>query len=201
MLLISCTPYRGQSHISKWRQTRCFESVITAFWTTLLEDIRDKFKLCLTSSPPSIPFGFLDQDLCWLAAVNSKFCVYSRGLTTTTMWGDTITSLSESYFMSNSVGKTTKTSSSKQVILQMHFICFSFQDMRSVKIWRDEFKAAENLLFTQAVARNGIVFWNCTGSQMRNHIPTLGTIWKFHVNIAYAQVTRSVVFNSCPNSR
>ena len=102
--------------------------------------------------------------------------------------------------MSNPVGKTTKTSS-KQVILQMHFICFSFQDMRSVKIWRDEFKAAENLLFTQAVARNGIVFWNCTGSQMRNHIPTLGTIWKFHVNIAYAQVTRSVVFNSCPNSR
>ena len=63
--------------------------------------------------------------------------------------------------MSNPVGKTTKTSS-KQVILQMHFICFSFQDMRSVKIWRDEFKAAENLLFTQAVVKNDFVFWNCS---------------------------------------
>ena len=90
-----------------------------------------------------------------------QICVYSRGLITTTMWGDTISSLSESCFMSNPVGKTTKTSS-KQVILQMHFICFSFQDMRSVKIWRDEFKAAENLLFTQAVVKNGFVFWNCT---------------------------------------
>ena len=60
--------------------------------------------------------------------------VYSRGLTTTTQWGDTILSLSESCLLSNPVGKTTKTSSSKQVILQMHSICFSFKDMRSVKI-------------------------------------------------------------------
>ena len=49
VLLTSCTPYRGQSYFSKWRRTRCFESVITAFWTTLIEDIRDNFKLCLTS--------------------------------------------------------------------------------------------------------------------------------------------------------
>ena len=59
--------------------------------------------------------------------------VYSRGLTTT-QWGDTILSLSESCLLSNPVGKTTKTSSSKQVILQMHSICFSFKDMTSVKI-------------------------------------------------------------------
>ena len=49
--------------------------------------------------------------------------VYSR-LTTTTQWGDTILSLSESCLLSNPVGKTTKTSSSKQVIFQMHSICF-----------------------------------------------------------------------------
>ena len=104
------------------------------------------------------------------------FHVYSRGLTTTTQWGDTILSLSESCLLSNPVGKTTKTSSSKQVILQMHSICFSFKDMTSVKIWRDEVKAAENLLFTQAVAKNGFVFWKCTGSQRRNLIPTLGII-------------------------
>ena len=60
--------------------------------------------------------------------------VYSRGLTTTTQWGDTILSHSESCLLSNPVGKTTKTSSSKQVILQMHSICFSFKGMRSVKI-------------------------------------------------------------------
>ena len=60
--------------------------------------------------------------------------VYSRGLTTTTQWGDTILSLSESCLLSNPVGKTTKTSSSKQVIFQMHSICFSFKDMTSVKI-------------------------------------------------------------------
>ena len=62
------------------------------------------------------------------------FRVYSRGLKITTQWGDTISSLSESCLSSNPVGKTTKTSSSKQVILQMHSICFSFKDMRSVKI-------------------------------------------------------------------
>ena len=62
------------------------------------------------------------------------FRVYSRGLKITTQWGDTISSLSESCLLSNPVGKTTKTSSSKQVILQMHSICFSFKDMRSVKI-------------------------------------------------------------------
>lgn len=114
--------------------------------------------------------------------------VYSRGLTTTTKWGDTILLLSESCLSSNPVGKTTKTSSSKRVILQMHSICFSFKDMKSVKIWRDEIKAAENLLFTPAVAKNGFLFWNCTGSQIRSHIPTLGIIWKFHVNITYAKV-------------
>ena len=86
------------------------------------------------------------------------FHVYSRGLTTTTQWGDTILSLSESCLLSNPVGKTTKTSSSKQVILQMHSICFSFKDMRSVKIRRGKVKAAENLLFTPAVAKNGFVF-------------------------------------------
>ena len=95
--------------------------------------------------------------------------VYSRGLTTTP-------SLSESCLLSNPVGKTTKTSSSQQVILQMHSICFSFKDMRSAKIWRDEVEAAENLLFTPAVAKNGLVFWNCTGRQRRNLIQTLGII-------------------------
>ena len=35
---------------------------------------------------------------------------------------------------SNPVGKMTKTSSSKQVILQMRSLCFSFKDMRSVRI-------------------------------------------------------------------
>ena len=54
--------------------------------------------------------------------------VYSR-LTTTTQWGDTILSLSESCLLSNPIGKTSKTSSSKQVILQMHSSCFSFKDM------------------------------------------------------------------------
>ena len=39
-----------------------------------------------------------------------------------------------------------------------------------------------------AVAKDGFVFWNCTGRRIRNLIPTLGIIWKFHVNIAYAQV-------------
>ena len=82
------------------------------------------------------------------------FHVYSRGLTTTTQWSDTISSLSELCLLSNPVRKTTKMSSSKQVILQMHSICFSFKDMRSVKIWRDKVKAAENLLFTPAVAKN-----------------------------------------------
>ena len=99
------------------------------------------------------------------------------------MWGDTISSLSESCFMSNPVGKTTKTSS-KQVILQMHFICFSFQDMRSVKIWRDEFKAAENLLFTQASAS---CFEIAPKSDTQSHTDTRD-IWKFHGNIACAQV-------------
>ena len=33
----------------------------------------------------------------------------------------------------------------------MYSIYFSFEDMTSVKIWRDEIKAAENLLFTPAV--------------------------------------------------
>ena len=84
--------------------------------------------------------------------------VYSRGLTTTTQWGDTILSLSESCLLSNPVGKTTKTSSSKQVILQMHSICFSFKDMTSVKNLSDEVKAADNLLFPPAVAKNGFVF-------------------------------------------
>ena len=71
---------------------------------------------------------------------------------------DTILSLSESCLLSNPVGKTTKISSSKQVILQMHSICFYFKDMTSVKIWRDEVKAAENLLFTPAVVKNGFLF-------------------------------------------
>ena len=102
--------------------------------------------------------------------------VYSRWFTATSQWGDTILSLSESCLLSNPVGKTTKTPSSKQVILQMHSICFSFKDMRSEKIWRDEVKAAENLLLTPAVAKSSLVFWNCTGSQRRNHLPTLGII-------------------------
>ena len=80
------------------------------------------------------------------------FHVYSRGLATTTQWGDTISSLSESCLLSNPVGKTTKTSSSKQAILQMHSICFPFKDMRSVKIWRGEVKVAENLL---------VIRWSC----------------------------------------
>ena len=113
--------------------------------------------------------------------------VYSRGLTTT-QWGDTILSLSESCLLSNPVGRTTKTSSSKQVIFQMHSICFSFKDMTPIKIWGDKVKAAENLLLTPAVVKNGFVFWKCTGSQRRNLIPTLGIIQKFHVNIAYAQI-------------
>ena len=71
---------------------------------------------------------------------------------------DTILSLSESCLLSNPVGKTTKMSSSKKVILQMYSIYFSFEDMTSVKIWRDEIKAAENLLFTPAVVKNGFVF-------------------------------------------
>ena len=41
---------------------------------------------------------------------------------------------------------------------------------------------------TPAVAKNGFVFRNCTGSQRRDLIPTLGIFWKFHVNIAHAQV-------------
>ena len=56
------------------------------------------------------------------------------------------------HVLSNPVGKTTKTSSYKQVTLQMHSIYSSFKDMRSVKIWRDEDKAAENLLFTPQAA-------------------------------------------------
>ena len=39
--------------------------------------------------------------------------VYFKGLATTTQRGDTILSLSESCLLSNPVGKTTKTSSSK----------------------------------------------------------------------------------------
>ena len=39
----------------------------------------------------------------------------------------------------------------------MYSIYFSFEDMTSVKIWRDEIKAAENLLFTPAVVKNGVV--------------------------------------------
>ena len=39
----------------------------------------------------------------------------------------------------------------------MYSIYFSFEDMTSVKIWRDEIKAAENLLFTPAVVKNGFV--------------------------------------------
>ena len=38
------------------------------------------------------------------------------------------------------VGKTTKMSFSKKVILQMYSIYFSFEDMTLVKIWRDEIK-------------------------------------------------------------
>ena len=102
--------------------------------------------------------------------------VYSKGLTTTTKWGETILSLSESCLLWNPVGKTTKSSSYEQVILQMHSICFSSKDMTSVKNWRDEVKAAENLLFTPAVAKNSFVFWNCTGSQRRDLISTLGII-------------------------
>ena len=81
------------------------------------------------------------------------------------------------------VGKTTKTSSSKQVILQMHSICFSFKDMTSVKVWRDEIKAAETLLFTPAVAKNGFVFWNCTGSQIRNHIRMAFSVFSIFISI------------------
>ena len=40
----------------------------------------------------------------------------------------------------------------------MYSIYFSVEDMTSVKIWRDEIKAAENLLFTPAVVKNGFVF-------------------------------------------
>ena len=40
----------------------------------------------------------------------------------------------------------------------MYSIYFSFEDMTSVKIWRDEIKADENLLFTPAVVKNGFVF-------------------------------------------
>ena len=40
----------------------------------------------------------------------------------------------------------------------MYSIYFSFEDMTSVKIWRDEIKAAENLLSTPAVVINGFVF-------------------------------------------
>ena len=115
-----------------------------------------------------------------------------------TQWGDTILSLSESCLLSNPVGKTTKMSSSKKVILQMYSIYFSFEDMTSVKIWRDEIKAAENLLFTPAVVKNGYVFEICSGSQIRNPIPTLRIIWKFHVNIANAQVNPLC---SCQSSR
>ena len=52
--LINCTPYEGQSYFSKLRRTRRFESVIAVFWTTLLEDIGDSFKLRLSSSPLSL---------------------------------------------------------------------------------------------------------------------------------------------------
>ena len=52
--LINCTPYKGQSYFSKLRRTRRFESVIAVFWTTLLEDIGDRFKLRLSSSPLSL---------------------------------------------------------------------------------------------------------------------------------------------------
>ena len=73
-VMINCTPYRGKSYFSKLRRTRRFESVIAVFWTTLFEDIGDRFKLRLSPSPLSIPFGFLDQDLCWLATGWWKPC-------------------------------------------------------------------------------------------------------------------------------
>ena len=61
----------------------------------------------------------------------SDYCFSSSS----TQWGNTILSLSESCPLSNPVGKTTKTSSSKQVILQMHSIWnMRNKDMRSVKI-------------------------------------------------------------------
>ena len=53
-VMINCTPYRGKSYFSKLRRTRRFESVIAVFWTTLLEDIGDSFKLRLSSSPLSL---------------------------------------------------------------------------------------------------------------------------------------------------
>ena len=71
---------------------------------------------------------------------------------------DTILSLFESCLLSNSRQKNEKMAFSKKVILQMYSIYFSFEDMTSVKIWRDEIKAAENLLFTLAVVKNGFVF-------------------------------------------
>ena len=92
-------------------------------------------------------------------------------------------------------------SSSKQVILQMHFICFSFENMTSVQIWRDEVKAAENLLFTPAVVKNGLEFE--IAPDVRNvityrHSGLKLSNWKFHVNIAYAQVNPLC---SCQSSR
>ena len=109
---------------------------------------------------------------------------------------DTILSLSESCLLSNPVGKTTKMSSSKKVILQMYSIYFSFEDMTSVKVWRDEIKAAETLLFTPAVAKNGFVFWNCTGSQIRNHIRRAFSVFSIFIFIiSIRSVPISLIFS------
>ena len=54
VLLTNYTPYSGQSYFSKLRRTRRFKRVIAVFWTTLLEDIGDRFKLRLSSSPLSL---------------------------------------------------------------------------------------------------------------------------------------------------
>ena len=101
------------------------------------------------------------------------FHVYST-TTTTTQWGDTISSLSESCLLSNPVGKTTKTSSSKQVILQMHSICFSFKDMRSVKIWRGEVKALKICCSLRQSPKTASCFESAP--EVRDAISTLGII-------------------------
>ena len=132
--------------LNRW----CGFSACCAYWWQKKKKKKKKKQFFLVSHQVLSLKKRTDSILQRVFLRSSTWCfrLYSRRLTTTTQGGDPILSFFESCLLSNPVGKTTKTSSSKQVILQMHSICFSSKDMTSVKIWRDEIKAAENLLFT-----------------------------------------------------
>ena len=84
------------------------------------------------------------------------FCMYSRGLTTTT---DVLKPPEGCNFfhpdfwtlLPNAVGRTTKTSSFKQTILWMHSLCSSFNDLW-MKSSRDELRAVKNSQFASSSA-------------------------------------------------